>query len=58
MICYLYIVSHLWNEALVFEHEAQMRRSRRAEHELDRAIALRRAHTAWCEIVWRAGGLG
>ena len=57
MISYLYIVEHLPNQALAFEHAAQMRRYKFGPSPLDRAIALRRAHAAWCEIVWRSGGL-
>lgn len=58
MISYLYIVEHLWNEALAFEHNYQMKVYKDMRyHETDRAIALQRAHIAWCEIVYRTGGM-
>lgn len=58
MKSYLYVVNHLPNSSLAFEHEYQLKIYKDMRyHEIDRAIALRRAHTAWCEIVRRAGGL-
>jgi len=54
MISYLYIVEHLPNQALAFEHAAQMRRYKLCEHELDRGVKaakMVRSFNAICDML-------